>query len=229
MAKKPKQVQVIFYFNENVSQVCTDALAFYAAIAPANAISPGSPAGAGSAFVSITTAQITAALAHVAACRAAETAATQRTLGTAPGRDTAFAAVLTDIYTFVALVKLVVIATSNTILAKQIVADCGLHTRKEATRTKAPFDVKNDHTTAGDVDFIFKAVPKGDKATYEIQESTDNVNWLTVKTTPNSRSTYPHGKAPGAKLYFRGRVVLSEKKGGAQAWLTPPVAYIFVL
>ena len=114
-------------------------------------------------------------------------------------------------------------------LFRSIITECGLHTRKITSKTKAGFTVGNDATTAGLLDFVFKAATGGVGASYETQQSTDNIAWATVKTSPDSSSTYAHGAVSGTKLYHRGRVILSEKKGGAQAWITPPVPYIFVL
>lgn len=229
MAKKQKHVEAIFHFDENVSQLLTDAQAFYAAVAPAGAMGTGSPAGAGSVYVTFTVAQISTALLHLAACRTAESEVTQRTKGTAPARDLTLAAVITDLHNFVATVQISVNNAPDLATAKAIVGACALHTRKDTHKTKAPFNVKNDHTTAGEVDFIFKAAAKGLRASYEIQVSTDNLTWVTIKVTPDSRSKFLHGKPSGTKLYFRGRIILGEKKGGAQEWLIPPVAFIYVL
>ena len=138
-------------------------------------------------------------------------------------------AVITDIQNFVGIVQTAANNATNATIATTIVTECGLHTKKQPSKTKAGFAVKNDATTAGEVDFIYKAAAKGLKACYETQESTDNINWVTVKTSPDARYTYAHGKPSGTKLYFRGRMILSELKGGAQAWITPSVVYLFVL
>jgi len=229
MAKKPTRVEASFIFSDNVPQLLSDAVTFYTAIAPAGAISAGSPAGAGAAYVTFTAAAITTALNHVAACRTAQSLTATRAIGAAPARDMALAAVLTDIYNFVATIQIAVNSAANTTAAKAIVSACELHTRKDKTTTKAPFEVRLDPKSAGMLDFIFKAAPSGYKATYEVQQSIDNINWVSVKIFPTSRDTFMHGMPPGTKLYFRGRITLSAKKGGAQAWLTPATAYIYVL
>ena len=76
------------------------------------------------------------------------------------------------------------------------------------------------------IDIIFKAAAQGLKATYEIQESTDGTNFTTVKTTSSSRSKHTHGKAPGTRMIYRGRIVLSEKNGKEQAWIVAPAIYV---
>lgn len=65
----------------------------------------------------------------------------------------------------------------------------------------------------------------GKRFAYEIQESADNVTFVTYKVTPDCRSTYAHGKPAGTKLYFRGHICLSDKKGGAQAYFTTVIVY----
>jgi hypothetical protein len=229
MAKKPEHVEAIFDYSENVPQLLSDAITFYTAIAPAGAISAGSLAGAGATYAAIPVASITTALAHVASCRTAESAAATRAIGTAPARDLALAPVLVDIHNFVATIQIVVNNAPNAETAKAIVAACGLHTRKETPRTKAGFDVKNDPTSVGMLDFAFKAALRGVRACYEIQQSTDNINWITIKITPESRTTYMHGMPSGTKLYFRGHIILGDKNGGVQAWLTPATAFLYVL
>lgn len=217
--KKKKHVNAIFYYSDNVSQLLTDALAFYTAIS--------TPPGNGA--VTIPSATITAAQGRVATARAAEGNVNTRTIGAAGARDIAVQAVITDIQNFVAIVQTAANNAPNETAATTIVTECGLHTKKQPSKTKPGFAVKNDATTAGLVDFIYKAAAKGLKACYETQESTDNVNWVTVKTSPDARYTYTHGKPSGTKLYFRGRMILSELKGGAQAWQVPSTAFIFVL
>ena len=229
MAKKPKQIGVIFNYDENVSQLLTDAVALYEAVSAANQISAGSPAGAGSIYVSFTNAQITGFMAHVATARSAETAATMRTTGAAPARNNALAPVIIDIQTVVLAVKSVVINTHNITLATTIVTACTLHTRRVTTKIKAAFEAHTDKTTAGKVDFIYKAPGKGIKTCYVTWVSIDNSNWTIAKITPDSSTTFAHGHASGTKLYFRGQIILSDKKGGAQAFIIPPVAYIYVL
>ena len=230
MAKKPARVEAIFIFSDNVPQLLSDAVTFFTAVAPAGAISAGSPAGAGAAYVTFTAAAITTVLNHVAACRLAESTAATRAIGAAPARDLALAAVITDIYNFVATVQIAVNSAANPTTAKAIVSACELHTRKDKSTTKAPFEVRLKPKSTGMLDFIFKAAePRGINVYYEVQQSTDNINWVTVQTSFVSRSTYTHGMPAGTKLYFRGRMVLSDKKGGAQAWLTPATAYVYVL
>ena len=229
MAKKPKQVGVIFDYNENVSQLLTEAIALYESVAGANQISAGSPAGAGSVYVAFTNTQITSFLNHVAAARTAESAATLRTTGAAPARNNALAPVIVDIQTVVLAVKSVVINTPNVTLATTIVTACTLHTHKVTIKTKAAFEAHNDKTTAGEIDFVYKAVKSGLRACYVNWISIDNINWTIAKITPDSSTTFVHGHPSGTKIYLKGQIILSDKKGGAQAFIIPPVAYIYVL
>ena len=217
--KKKKHVNAIFYYNDNVSQLLTDALAFYIAIS--------TPPGNG--VVTIPPAVITAAQNRVAAARIAEGNVNTRTIGAAGARDVAVQAVITDIQNFVGIVQTAANNAADATIATTIVTECGLHTKKQSSKTKPGFAVKNDATSAGFVDFIFKGPGKGTRACYEIQESPDNITWVTVKVSLDTLSKYAHGKSGGTKLYFRGRMILSEKKGGAQAWQIPPTAFIFVL
>ena len=217
--KKRKHVNAIFVYNENVSQFLTDALAFIIALSTAP----------GNTVVTIAATAITAARNHITAAQTAETNVASRTIGTANTRDVAVNQVITDVQNFVAIVQTAANNAPDVATATSIVTECGLVTRKPSNKTKAGFNVKNDAATAGLVDFIYKAAAQGLKACYETQESLDNINWVTVKTSPDSSYTFAHGKASGTKVYFRGRIILSEKKGGAQAWITPPTAFIFVL
>jgi len=73
----------------------------------------------------------------------------------------------------------------------------------------------------------FKAAARGARACYELQESTDGINFVTVKVSPDSHYKYAHGKAEGTKIWFRGRLSLSEKMGGAQTWLHQVDEHIF--
>ena len=118
---------------------------------------------------------------------------------------------------------------SDVATATTIITECGLTTRRLYSRVKPEFAVVNDAVTAGSVDISFKAAAAGVAASYETQTSTDNVSWTTVKISPVSNYTYSHGVASGTKLYFRGRVILTDKKGGAQAWLAPSSVYLFTL
>ena len=216
--KKRKHVNAIFIFDDNVSIFLNDALAFYIALS----IAPGNT------HVTIPQAEITAAQGNVATAQTSESAVATRKKGTAADRDVDVNAVITDVQNFVALVQIATNNAPNELTAIEIVNDCGLHTRKPAVRTKTGFDVRNDTNTAGSLYIIFKASDKNIKACYETQESSDNINWVTVKTSPDSHYHYTHNKLAGTKLYYRGRVILSEKEGGAQKWMIPPATCIFV-
>src|ERR1017187_9889863 len=93
--KKKKHVNAIFYYSDNVSQLLTNALAFYIAIS--------TPPGNGA--VTIPAASITAAQNRVAAARTAEGNVNTRTIGAADARDIAVNLVITDIQNFVAIVQ----------------------------------------------------------------------------------------------------------------------------
>lgn len=214
---KRKHVKAIFTFSKNVSQFLTDAQTFYTAISTAP----------GSGYVTVTSASITTAQGRITAARTAESAVGTGAMGLAAARDLAVGLVEADVRNFVMIVQA---ATNNALdvaTATTIVTECGLNTRKAASKTKNDFEVVNDAQSAGVLDVVFKAVGNGKNACYETQMSTDNINWATVKISPDSRITLPHGSVSGSKLYFRGRVILSERNGGPQSWITPPSAYIF--
>jgi hypothetical protein len=217
--KKPKHTNAIFNFDTNVSKMLNDASAFYIAISTAP----------GNTYVSILPATIAAAKSRVTTALAAETTAATHATGTVQARDLAVKAVITDIQNFEAIVQTAVNNAPDELTAIAIVHECGLHTRKIAITTKGDFDVENDKTTNGVVDVIFKAADRGVHACYELQVSDDGINYVTVKVSPDSRYKYTHGKPAGTKLWFRGRISLSDTKGGAQLWLTPAVDFIFVL
>lgn len=216
---KKKHVSAFFTFNSNVSQFLTDAQAFYTAISTAP----------GSSYVTVTPASITAAQAHITTARTAETAVSTGSIGLASARNLAVAVVETDVRNFMLIVQGAANNAPDLATATTIITECGLTTRRVTSKVKLPFDVLNDDTTAGLLDIIYKAVPHSMSVCYETQISTDNLSWTTVKVTPDSRITYMHGVASGTKLYFRGRVILGEKKGGAQAWVTPPAPYLITL
>ena len=216
---KRKHVTAVFATSENVSQFLTDALTFYTAIATP----PGSTA------VIIPPAAITAAQGRVATARTAESAVGTGTIGLAATRDIAVAAVETDVKNFTALVQIAANNAVDAATATAIVTECGLVTKKNGSKTKDSFAVTLDAITAGLLNFTFKAAAQGLHACYETQQSIDNATWVTVKVSSTGNYTYAHGMPTGTKLYFRGRVILSDKKGGAQAWLTPSVGYLFTL
>ena len=216
---KRKHVNAVFATSENVSQYLTDALTFYTAIST-------TPGGT---FLTITPAAITAAQGRVAAARTAESAVGTGTMGLAAARDLAVGAVETDVKNFTALVQIAANNAVDVATAKTIITECGLVTKRNGAKTKDGFSVTINSVTAGLLDLVYKAPVKNVKASYETQQSMDNVNWLTVNISPDSRNAYAHGMPSGTKLYFRGRVILSVKKGGAQVWLTPSASFIYTL
>src|ERR1700758_607761 len=119
--KKKKHVEAIFTFSDNVSQLLTDALAFYKAISTAP----------GDTHVSIPAADITTAQGHVTTAQTAEGSTNTRLQGTTDNRDIAVNVVITDVMNFVALVQIAVNNALTPIAAAAIVTDCGLHTRKQ--------------------------------------------------------------------------------------------------
>ena len=164
----------------------------------------------------------------MATARDSEVKTETRAIGTANARDIDVQAVITDVQNFVALVQIAANNAIDELTAITLVSECGLHTRKPAVRTKNDFDVRNDTNTPGSIYFIFKAYDKNVKACYETQESSDNITWVPAKTSPDSHFHYKHSTPAGIKMYYRGRVILSEKEGGAQYWMSPPASYIFV-
>ena len=208
--KKKKHVQAIFDVNENVPDFLTDAQAFFKVLL--------TPAAA--AYVTIPATNLTTAQTHGTNALTAETAVRTGTHGTADARDIAVGLTLNDVRNFVAIVQTAANNAVDEETAIAIVTTCGLRTHKKATKSKADFNVENDLTSAGSLILSFKAAPKGTNAAYEIQESSDNINFITVKVTPDSRSKFQHGKTPGTKIYYRGRIILSDKKGGTQDWMS---------
>lgn len=217
--RKRKHVTAVFTTSENVSQFLTDASTFYTAISTAP----------GSTYVTIPAATMTAAQAHITTARAAETAVGTGTMGLASARDMAVAVVETDVRNFTATVQIAANNAVDATAATTVITECGLVTKRAGSITKNSFAVKLDPATAGVLDFTFKAAARNVKASYEIQQSTDNMNWVTVKVSPDSQNTYAHGMISGTKLYFRGRIILSEKKGAAQEWLTPPSPFVYTI
>jgi hypothetical protein len=213
---KKKHVAAIFYFEENVSQLLTDVTTFYTALGKAP----------GNTHVTIAANTLTTAQGNVTKALAAEAAVKTRTAGTADARNTILATVITDVRSFVLLVQAAANLAPDEVTATQVVTECGLTTRAQAVRVKKDFEVVNDDTQAGVLDITFKAAGQGLAATYEVQESADGTTFTTIKTTPGSRSTYTHGKAPGTRMFYRGRIVLSEKNGGEQVWITAPAIYV---
>jgi hypothetical protein len=216
---KKKYVTAIFKYNDNISQLLTDASTFYNTLGT-------SPA---SGHVTIASAVLAAAKGRIAAAHLAETAVGTGTIGLAAARDLAVDLVIADIQNFVILVQTAVNNVLDIPTAIAIAKECGLVTKRDRATGKESFAVNNSTTSPGVLDFNFKASPRGVNACYETQMSTDNVNWIHVKTSTDSTYTFAHGFEGATILYFRGRVILSEKKGGAQQWVAPSRAYIIVL
>ena len=214
---KRKHVNAIFYYSGNPSQFLSDAEAFFTVLgtAPANT------------FVIIPARDLTNAHAAVVTARGAESNMATRTVGTTGIRNIGTDAVVTFVQNFTALTQISANNAATVALATAGVTECLLHTRKQTAHTKDSFTFSNDATTPSLFDIVFKAVPNGVHACYEIELSLDNISWLSVKVSPESRYTYAHGKAVGTKVWLRGRISLSDKKGGAQAWVTPSELFVF--
>ena len=216
---KRKRVNAIFNFDDNVSQLLTDASTFYTAITTAPA----------STYITITPAELLAAKGRLAAALEAEVAVGKGTIGLAAARDLAVSLVVADIRNFVILVQTAANNEVDEATATAIVTECGLVTWKERSNVKGDFAVNNDPITVGMLNIIFKSTPKGVNACYETQLSTDGISWTSIKTSTDSYYNYSHGREAGTILYFRGRVILSEKKGGAGKWITPSASFIITL
>jgi hypothetical protein len=162
---------------------------------------------------------MTAAQTHVTTAAAAETATNSGADGSVAARDIAVAAVETDVRNFVMLVQAVTNNAMDTATATAIITACGLSLPKVGVRTKAEFAVKNIAMSPGNISLVFKAAPKGTRANYEVQESTDGATYTTIKNTPDSRSSIAHGKPAGTKMHYQGRQILSAAKGGEQPWM----------
>ena len=215
--KKRKHVAAIFYYSTNVSQFLSDADALFIAVSTAP----------GSSFVTIPAATITAARAAVVTARAAESNVATHTAGTAGNRNISTDAVVTYVQNVVLAVQAAANSATTVALAEAGVTECLLHTKKAAVTNKDSFTFENDATVAGLFDISFKAAAHGVRASYETWLSLDNITYEFVKSSPDSRYTYAHGKPVGTKVYLKGRMALSEKKGGAQGCITPPDAFVF--
>ena len=134
---------------------------------------------------------------------------------------------MVDVRNFEAIVQTAINNAPDELTAITIAQECLLHVKKQAVISKNDFNVENDTATSGVVDIVFKAAARGARACYELQESTDGINFVTVKVSPDSHYKYAHGRAEGTKIWFRGRLSLSEKMGGAQTWLYQVDEHIF--
>ncbi len=215
--KKPQHTTAYFIFDDNVSQMLSDVLAFLTAISTAP----------GNTWVTIAAAAIAATKTKITTAQTAESNTKTRAIGMANARDLAVEPVVIDVQNYVAVVQTAVNNAPNKATALTIIRECGLHSKLPVIINKNDFKVTNNTTTNGMVNIVFKAAGEGIHACYEIQESIDGINFTPAKVSPDSRYKYAHGKAAGTKLWFRGRISLSEKRGGAQLWLTPAVAFIF--
>jgi hypothetical protein len=215
--KKPQHTTAFFIFDDNPSQMLNDALAFLTAIS--------TPPG--NTWVTIAAAAIAATKTKITTAQAAETNTKTRTIGAAKARDLAVSPVVTDVLNYVAIVQTAVNNAPNEATALTIITECGLHYKEPVIINKNDFKSENDAATSGVVDIVFKAAPRGVHACYELQESIDGINFTPAKVSPDSRYKYAHGKAIGTKLWFRGRISLSEKRGGAQTWLYPVDVFLY--
>lgn len=215
--QKRKHVNAIFYYSGNASQFLSDAEAFFTVLgtAPANT------------FVIIAARDLTNAHAAVVTARTAESNMATRTVGTTGIRNIGTDAVVTFVQNFTALCQISANNATTVALATDGVTECLLHTKKQSSTHKDSFTFSNDATTSGLFDIAFKAAPHGIHAGYESWISLDNITFVFAKSSPDSRYTYAHGKPVGTKVYLKGRMVLSEKKGGAQSFITPPEAFVF--
>jgi hypothetical protein len=215
--KKPQHLSATFIFDDNVSKMLKDALAFYIAISTAP----------GNTHVTIAQALITAAQGRVATAQNAEIAAATKAVGTAGARDIAVAAVMVDVRTFEAVVQTAITNAPDRLTAITIAQECLLHPKSPIIINKNDFKAENDTTTSGVVDIMFKAAAKGLHACYELQESIDGINFTPAIVLPDSHYKFTHGKPAGTKLWFRGRISLSVKRGGPQTWLYPVDMFLF--
>jgi hypothetical protein len=215
--KKRAHVNAIFYYSTNVSQFLSDADALFIAVSTAP----------GNTFVTIPAATITAARAAVVTARGSESNVTSRTVGNTGIRDTNTDAVVTYVQNVVLAVQASANSATTVTLATTGVTECLLHTKKAGAINKDSFTFENDATTSGLFDISFKAAAHGVHAGYETWISLDNITYVFAKSSPDSRYTFVHGHPIGTKVYLKGRMVLSEKKGGAQSFITPPEAFVF--
>ncbi|MHB8261312.1 MAG: hypothetical protein ACYDCN_09290 [Bacteroidia bacterium] len=215
--KKKKHINAIFYYSSNDSQFLSDADAFFVVL--------GTPLV--TADVTIPARDLIAARAAVVTARAAVGTSTSRTRGTADAKNLSIEPVVTYVQNFSALVAIAANNAPTVRKANNIVTECLLHTRKPSTKHKDGFTFSNDATIAQQFDFAFKAVPNKVHASYEGSISLDGIKWESVKASPDSRFTFTHAFAVGTKVWGRGRITLSEKKGGQQAWITPPEPFVF--
>jgi hypothetical protein len=215
--KKPQHTTAFFIFSDNAPQMLSDALAFITAIS--------TPPG--NIWVTIAAATISASKTRITTAQTAEFNTKTRAIGTAKARDLAVNPVVTDVLNYVAIVQTAVNNAPNLATALTIISECGLHYKLPVIINKNDFKTENDAATSGVVDIVFKAAPRGVHACYELQESIDGINFTPAKVSPDSRYKFTHGKAIGTKLWFRGRISLSEKRGGAQTWLYPVDVFIY--
>ncbi|HEX7413606.1 MAG TPA: hypothetical protein VF411_06125 [Bacteroidia bacterium] len=214
--KKRKHVNAIFWYAGNVSQFLNDAWAFFIKLTTAP----------GNTHVTVSATLLAAMQGRINAARAAEAATTTRARGTANTRNTAVDLVITDVQTMEALVQTPVTAATDVLTAENIVTDCGLHTRINTVKTKADLTVANDTSINQAIDAAFKAAPRGFKCSYQLDISLDGITYTLGKVSPDSRYKYVHTHPVGTKLWLRGRLNFSEKKGGEQAYIYPTIAFL---
>ncbi|MHB8259878.1 MAG: hypothetical protein ACYDCN_02825 [Bacteroidia bacterium] len=214
--KKRKHVNAIFWYAVNVSQFLNDAWAFFSKLTTAP----------GNTHVTVSPTLLAAMQGRITAARTAEANTTTRARGTANTRNTAVDLVIADVQTMEALVQTPVNAATDVLTAETIVTDCGLHTRKKTVKTKPDISVANDTSTNQEIDVAFKAAPNGIKCSYQLDISLDGIIFTLGKVSPDSRYKYVHTHPVGTKLWTRGRLNFSEKKGGEQAYIYPTVPFL---
>lgn len=203
-----RHIVAIFKFSKSVPVFMVDVQAFKIALTTAP----------GNTHVTIPPATITELETHLATLSSDEAKSATKGIGLAVTRDLSWDVVIKDVRDLVRIVQQVMDNAPDEQHAIAIAHACGLKTKAKGIHVKSDLTVSNDAGGAGLLRLVSRAAGKNINAAYEWQSSFNGVAFTTFKITIESSTLWTSNAAPGTKMYFRRRIIVSEKKGGMLSW-----------
>jgi len=196
---KTKHVVVVFKFASNVPQFMQDAATLLSIITGPNA----------KKHIKITAKMVAQIKAHLKVLTQKQTAVKSGARGAVLFRDIAVTELQNDIRELIRLVQKKADETKDELEKVVVIKSCGMQIKKTGGRTRQVFSAENDLAQGG---VILRASSGGRRATHQWEYSLNKVNWVTLPATWQA-TTRVMGLTPGAKYYFRHRLLTTDGEG----------------
>lgn len=194
-----KRTVVVFKFSANVPQFIMDAERLLSTITSERARQ----------YIKITAKTKAQIKAHIKTLVQKQVIVNSGGRGAVFPRNRAMADVQNDIRELVRLVQKKADETEDEQQRLIMIEICGMKVKKPGGRTRQVFSAENDLEYGG---VILRASSGGKRATHQWEYSTNKVNWITLPATWQA-TTKVMGLNPGAKCYFRHRLLTSDGEG----------------